>query len=822
MNRFVCIHGHFYQPPRENPWLDEVELQDPAYPYHDWNERISAECYARNASSRILDGNHKIVDIVNNYSRMSFNFGPTLLSWLEQKAPDVYAAILEADHLSQKNFSGHGSALAQGYNHIIMPLANTRDKRTQILWGIKDFEYRFRRKPEGMWLAETAVDLETLDIMAEYGIKFTILAPHQAKEVKPTNQETLWRDVQGQKVDPRVAYVCYLPSGRKMNIFFYNGPVAQGVAFEGLLNNGEYFARRLSREFNTHHTQAQLVHIATDGETYGHHHKFGDMALAYCLHHIQTHHLAQLTVYGEFLEKFPPQVEVTIVENSSWSCVHGVERWRSNCGCSSGGHAGWTQEWRGPLRQALDWLRDELIKVYEQHIGSFNTDGWALRDCYIELILDRSQENVEQFIKNYISGPLNEESRIKLLKLLEMQHNALLMYTSCGWFFNEISGLETVQILKYAARAIQLAREAAGPADGKAGADLEGGFVKLLERAASNVAEFKNGANIYLNVVKPLVVDLLRVGAHYAVSSLFEQYPSKVQMYCYTVQSEHYELKEAGRLRLAVGYGWVHSNITVEKAHIRFAVLHLGDHNFIGGVDYLKGDEFDEMYQRIMAAFLESNVPQVIGLINFYFGSRNYSLWDLFKREQQAILNHVLRSTMQDIETSFRQIYENHYPLMQIKNDIRLPLPRMLMTVVEFIVNRDLVALIEGDDLDIDRMKVLVEEMKRWAFKRDQANFSFLASGHLNQLMQKLQERPDDIVLMEKITTAFELLGQLNLDLDLWKAQNIYFAMARRIYPDTFSQSKHDDLARRWVTLFEHLGDILQVNITAPALAGIQ
>ena len=184
MEHYVCIHGHFYQPPRENPWLEEVELQDSAYPYHDWNERITEECYRPNMASRILGPDRKIIDIVNNYSKISFDFGPTLLSWLERHAPDVYQGVIDADKKSQERFSGHGAAIAQAYNHIIMPLANSRDKRTQIAWGIYDFEHRFGRKPEGMWLPETAVDLETLDILAEYGIKFTILSPHQAKRVR--------------------------------------------------------------------------------------------------------------------------------------------------------------------------------------------------------------------------------------------------------------------------------------------------------------------------------------------------------------------------------------------------------------------------------------------------------------------------------------------------------------------------------------------------------------------------------------------------------------------------------------------------------------
>jgi len=808
MNRYVCIHGHFYQPPRENPWLDEVEVQDSAYPYHDWNERVTAECYARNAAARILDDNRRIVDIVNNYSKISFNFGPTLLSWMQDKDPEIYAAVLEADRLSQQKFSGHGSAIAQVYNHVIMPLANAKDKRTQVIWGIKDFESRFKRKPEGMWLAETAVDLETLDLMVEYGIKFTVLAPHQAKRVKPLGQEMPWRDVTGAKVDGRVPYLCHLPSGRQINIFFYDGPIAQGVAFEGLLNNGEIFARRLTDEFSAANTGPQVVHIATDGETYGHHHKFGDMALAYCLHYIDSHQLAQLTVYGEFLQKFPATQEVEIVENSSWSCVHGIERWRSDCGCSTGGQPGWNQKWRAPLRQSLDWLRDRLGPLYETQMAVFTNDPWGARDQYIEVVLDRSEENMGRFLQNITGRSLREDEKIKILKLLEMQTNAMLMYTSCGWFFNEVSGIETVQVLKYAARAIQLTQDITG-------IDLDEGFISRLGGVISNVPELKDAAHIYRAMVKPSVVDLLRVGAHYAMTSLFEQYPSQTNMYSYSVKSEQYDLKEAGRLRLAVGRAMVRSKDTWEQASICFAVLHLGDHNFIGGVDYLNADEFTKMRTLMTNAFLESDIPSVIGVIKDYFKYHNYSLWHLFKEEQQKILNQVLGSTMDDIETSFRQIYDHHYPLMQIKNEISLPLPRMLMTVVEFVLNRDISVVLEAEDVDIKRFKQLVEEMKRWSFKRDQANFSFLASERISSLMKRFSDNPDNIHLMEKIITILELLAQLSLDLDLWKAQNTYFAMGRKIYPDIISQAGTDELAGRWVKHFEHLGEILQVNITA-------
>ncbi len=809
MNRYVCIHGHFYQPPRENPWLDEVELQDSAYPYHDWNQRINAECYARNANARILDGNRKIIDIVNNYSRMSFNFGPTLLSWMEKKEPETYAAVLEADRVSQKNFSGHGGAMAQVYNHIIMPLANARDKRTQIIWGIKDFEYRFKRKPEGMWLAETAVDLETLDIMAEHGIYFTVLAPNQAKRVKDPGQDMLWREINGQKIDPRLAYRCHLPSGRSINVFFYDGPIAQGVAFEGLLNNGEYFAWRLAREFNANAPHTQLVHIATDGETYGHHHKFGDMALAYALQYMQSRQLATLTVYGEFLEKCPERYDVEIVEHSSWSCAHGVERWRSNCGCCTGGGPGWHQEWRAPLREALDWLRDQLAPIFEQHMSAFNSNPWGVRDAYIDLIVNPSPETQAQFLQSHFGSSVAADAKIKMLKLLESQCNALLMYTSCGWFFNDISGLETVQILQYAARAMQLVKDTTGQ-------EFEGEFIARLEKASSNVPQFFNGGIVYKQLVQPLVVDLLRVGAHYAVTSLFEVYPPKAQMYCYTVQRDKYTLKEAGRQKLALGNAQVTSNVTLETVDIQFAVLHLGDHNFIGGVDYLKPEDFALMQTHITSAFAQSNVPEVIVLINRYFGARNYSLWHLFKQEQQNILNQVLRSTMEEVETSFRQVYEHHYPLMQIKNDIRLPLPRMLTTVVEFMLNRDLTALLESEHLDVDRLKMLIEELKRWSFKRDQVNLSYIASSTVSRLMARLLAHPEDVVLMERITMALQLLSQLQLDLDLWKAQNIYYNMGRSIYPDIAAQAQADPLAMQWARAFEDMGNILQVNIVAP------
>src|SRR3984957_1355349 len=421
---YVCVHGHFYQPPRENPSLEAIEVQDSAYPYHNWNERVCAECYAPNAVSRILDDQDRVIELVNNYAHISFNFGPTLLSWLEEKAPKVYASIQEADKLSEKRFSGHGSAIAQAYNHVILPLANRRDKITQVKWGIRDFEHRFHRKPEGMWLPETAVNMETLEILAEHGIRFTILAPRQAARVRRKGGRK-WVDVTGSRIDPSRAYTVQLASRREISVFFYDGPISQAVAFEGLLNDGQRFADRLLSGFSDTRTWPQLVHIATDGESYGHHHRFGQMALTYALQHIENDKLAELTNYGQFLERYPADHFVEIVENSSWSCVHGVERWRSNCGCNSGGHGDWNQEWRAPLRFALDWLSEQVASVYEEQMRPLLKDQWRARDSYISVVLDRSDASVSQFFANHALRSLNEKEKVTALKLLELQRHTM-------------------------------------------------------------------------------------------------------------------------------------------------------------------------------------------------------------------------------------------------------------------------------------------------------------------------------------------------------------------------------------------------------------
>jgi len=497
MERYICIHGHFYQPPRENPWLERIERQESAYPYHDWNERVTAECYLPNAGSRILDSEGYISRIVSNYTSMSFNFGAMLLAWMKKSDPYTYQAIIESDRESQQRHSGHGSAIAQAYNHMIMPLANRRDRQSQVIWGIRDFEHRFERRPEGMWLPETAVDLETLDILAEHGIRFTILAPHQAKRWRLIGT-TKWRDAGG-RIDTTQSYLVNLPSGRHINIFFYDGSLSAAVSFQDILKNGDNFAKRLVSAFSDGKSP-QLVHIATDGETYGHHHRFGDMTLAYAMQYIEENKLAKITNYGEFLEKYPPTHEAEINEKTSWSCTHGIDRWWSDDGCAigAGSHLDWNQKWRTPLRNAFDFLRDGLAGKYEEKASQLLKDPWAARDGYIDVILDRSEESVKRFFSKYEARELSGDERATAIKLLEMQRHAMLMYTSDGWYFDELSRPEPLQDMQYAGRVIQLAQEIFGKG-------IEAGFLKILEQAKSNIPAQGDGRRIYERLVRPAI-----------------------------------------------------------------------------------------------------------------------------------------------------------------------------------------------------------------------------------------------------------------------------------------------------------------------------
>jgi len=812
MERYVCIHGHFYQPPRENPWLEAIEGQPSAYPYHDWNERIAAECYAPNADARILDGDNRIVAIVNNYASMSFNFGPTLLSWLEDKAPEVYRAILAADQESLRRFSGHGSALAQPYNHMILPLASPRDRRTQVSWGVRDFVHRFGREPEGMWLPETAVDTESLEALAEAGIVFTILAPHQATHVRKLGEEP-WQEAPAAGVDPTMPYSVSLPSGRSIAIFFYDGPSSRAVAFDRLLSTGERLAERLSAGFTEDAGRPQLVHIATDGETYGHHHRHGDMALAYALHTLAAKDLARLTNYGEFLGRHPPTHEAQILENSSWSCAHGVERWRSNCGCQSGLHPGWSQAWRAPLREALDALRDTLAPLWEAKAGALFPDPWQAHEEYVGVVLDRSPETVRRFLATHAGRELAEPERIEALKLLELQRHAQLMYTSCGWFFDDVGGIEARQIIQYAGRVLQLSEELFG-------AGFEERFLDLLEKARSNDPEAGDGRKIYEESVRPAMVSLERVGAHYGVSSLFTEGEDE-KVYCYGVHRENHRVLTSGRARLVIGSARVSSEVTGESEEVAYGVLHLGDHNLSGGAVRFPGQE---AHEKLVASadelFRRADLTESLRLIDRSFGSGVYALRLLFRDERRHVLGLILRPVLREADAVYRQIYEQNAPLMRFLSSNAIAQPRGFRMAAELALNTSLRAELEADELDMKRLSAILDDARNVGVTLHEDGLGLAVEHAVERLADSLRGGPSDLARLEELDRIVDLVRQLPFEVDFWKVQNTYYRLLLQFLPGRRREAEGGfDDARRWVERFLALGEKLSVKVTDGGLA---
>lgn len=811
--RYVCVHGHFYQPPRENPWLEAIELQESAHPFHDWNERIALECYGPNSSSRILDEHGDIAQIVNNYSRISFNFGATLLSWLEEFRPDIYSAILRADKLGRASFSGHGPALAQVYNHIIMPLANKRDQITQVVWGIRDFERRFERMPEGMWLAETAVDIDTLEVLAEHGIRFTILAPHQAARVRQAGHAD-WRDVHDATLDITRPYRQQLPSGRSIDIFFYQGPISRSIAFEHLLERGEALAHRLVSEFkNTH--EAQLMHIATDGETYGHHHRYGEMALSYALEYMEREGLADITIYGEYLDLHPPSWEVEIHSNTSWSCAHGIERWRSDCGCHTGGRPGWTQRWRAPLRGALDWLRDQLAGVFEEHSRGIFEDPWAARDAYVEVILDRSHQNTDKFLRRHMLIEPDGLARQRALSLLEMQRHTQLMYTSCGWFFNDLAGIETIQILQYAGRAIQLASSLTMQ-------DLEEGFLARLEDARSNIPEEGSGRDLYEAHVRPAKVDLKKVCAHYAIHSLFKHAGEYIKIYCYEVDTIRQHVHDAGAARMALGRAKVTSMITGEAEIFEYGVLHMGDHNVDGGIREVRPDhQVEELYAEVVAAFRRAEFPALIRLLDKHFGEEVFTLRSVFKDEQRSVVDHITAAAQRDAVAVYRQLYNRRATLMAFLNDLGTSLPESLQIAARVSLQCELEQLFELEDTPRGDVYALLKEAENVGVTFDEHELAITAQAKLTKALARWGAHASDTARLESVRKIVDLIERLPFEVSLWEAQNMFFS----ILEDELTLKRlralgGDPDALEWIAAFEELGEHLHISkgvLAAPA-----
>lgn len=778
--KYLCIHGHFYQPPRENAWLDAIEQQDSALPFHDWNERICAECYSPNALARLLDGKQHLIELTNNYSRISFNFGPTLLGWLEKKEPEVYQAILEADKISQMRFGGHGSAIAQVYNHIILPLANAHDKETQIKWGIADFTKRFNRFPEALWLAETACDTPTLCALADAGMKYVILAPGQCARIRKIGSEK-WQEV-GAAVDPKRAYQCNLPNGKSIALFFYDGPISQGIAFADTLSSGEKFASRL---LSTYHPgeEAQLMHIATDGETYGHHQKFADMALAYCLKKVEETPEVALTVYGEFLEKYPPLYEAQIVENSSWSCWHGVERWRSDCGCNSG-RAGWNQKWRGPLRAALDFVRDELIKTFETRGREYFKDPWAARNDYVELIMDRGLDAQHCFfLKHATEKAWNDRSGA--LMLLEMQKNALFMYTSCGWFFDEISGIETVQIMQYAARALELNRLLTGT-------DLEPAFVEKLAEAPSNIKELKNGATVYERYVKPQAMPVEKIALQHIVTLMADETVNPQWAYAYEVISFTPRKLVAEGSVLWMGEIVLKSTVTLQQQALQFAVFRRGVADFTCAANPAGQEGFETVQQQQEELFQAKHYDELKAYILAHFNVV-YPLSGMINDVRRKVAKSTRQHMDEQTDRVFTQLFEEQYPMVRHLQLIGAPLPHTFLTVASFVLAQDLVAEIRAAEVNVSALEELMEDVQTLGLNlATTAEVSEAVTDKVTSLAFYFARNPENKNTAMKLVELLNYTEIFGFRPDTVKAQEFVFLGLRRLG----EEAKHKDILR--------------------------
>ena len=814
-DKWVCIHGHFYQPPRENPWLESIEPQPSAHPYRDWNERITAECYRPNAAARVVDSASLIIKIVDNYQRMSFNVGPTLMSWMEEHAPDVHQALIDADRASMKRFEGHGSAMAQAYNHMIMPLASPRDRVTQVRWGIRDFEKRYGRKPEGMWLAECAANTASLEALVAEGITFTVLAPRQAKAWRPPNGQ--WRQ---SSVDPGRAYKCHLPSGNTIDLFFYDGGVSQAVAFERLLSDGHQIVSRMIGRNPAEGGEPTLCHIATDGETYGHHHRYGDMALAWALAQVEDGWQGtRLTNYAEFRARVPATWEVQLVEDSSWSCVHGIERWREDCGCNSGGRPGWNQRWRRPLRDALDWLREQCSGALESVGRILFNDPWAARDGYIDVVLDRGAASRDKFLQTYASHVLDPAERVRALSLMEMARHAMLMYTSCGWFFDELSGIETVQCMQYALRAAELLEEVGGH-------PVEAQLIDRLAQAHSNIPEEGDGRKVWAQRVRPARVDPAKVGAHVAVLSLvdpetaskpFRAHPEGSSngslAYGYHVDFVDRIERRSGRARIVAGTLRVRSRLTEAVTMLCFAGLHLGEQHITGGVrPPPDAAEWAQIVDELSGSFQTADVFAAQRVIDRYFPAA-LSLSALLPGARERVLAAVLGDAIQSAEASLEESYEAHAPLIRWLVAHELPVPDILYSTVQTALHRRVLANLRAAEPSFLQLREHMTEAAMVRVSLDTPEIALAASDGLRRLIDGMGANELDPAALDTVSRAAEVASRMKTKVDLWFAQNATFGLLSRL-PDLRTRGAAGDLkAAAAATNLERLARALQLSV---------
>ncbi|MFO0613276.1 MAG: DUF3536 domain-containing protein [Polyangiaceae bacterium] len=774
-SRFVCIHGHYYQPPRESAWTDRLGRQPSARPYHDWNDRITAECYAPNGRARILDARDRVARIVNNYARTSFNFGPTLLSWMETEAPDAYANVLAADTESAARFSGHGSAMAQAYNHMIMPLATPRDQRTQVAWGVRDFERRFGRAPAGMWLPEAAVDTSSLEALAEAGIAFTVLSPRQARSVtSPSGVKTAVTEA---TLDTGRAYRARLPSGRSIALFFYDGAVSQAVAFERLLSDGAGFARRLLGAFRARdgEDEPNLVHIATDGETYGHHHRFGEMALAWATETIGALSDARLTNYAEFLALAPPTWEAEIVERSSWSCAHGVGRWNDDCGCRMRG--GSSQTWRAPLRSALDALRAELDALFEERGPSVLRDPWAARDAYIDVVLDRGDASRAKFLERHGAGALDADGARTAFTLLEAQRFGMLMYTSCGWFFDDLHGIETLQIMEYAVRAAELA----GEIDGRDRLDL---LLRGLERARSGPND-PTGRDLLRRRLDEARATDARIAAHAALSFLFgPDFPS-FDSRVHDVSLGATDHADRGSFGCAAGRVVVEHRSTGRAEAQWFATVRARATSVLPiepfAVAVFAGADAEARARTASAEARRANdFTEARAALARSDGELFESLGALLPDAQAGFIELRVRAVADDVRARFRAIHAQCEPALLQIAPLAMDPPKILVAASKLVLGDDIQFALESDRPDFAALAALVKTANAEDVHLDRAGLAHAASKMVARVARSLEGDEDSAAAL---VSALEIAFAISKTVDVRVAEDIVWERLRASGP---------------------------------------
>ena len=765
MKKYLIIHGHFYQPPRENPWTEEVGKEQSAFPYHNWNKRIVEECYSPNLDAIVLDEEKNLLDVVNNFQKINFNFGPTLLSWMEKNETETYSRILN----SEKE-----NAISQVYNHIIMPLSTRRDMRTEVLWGIKDFKYRFGKKPKGMWLPETAVSSETLEVLAECGIEFTILAPHQIRIIRKIKGEYTKKDIE----KTSEIYLVRLNNGKSIKIVSYDNSISHKISFEGLLHSGDSFYKDIDNIFNK--TKNNVLVIATDGEIYGHHHRFGEMALAYVLNSIVARTDIEIITLNEYLSMKEPEYEAEIVENTSWSCIHGIDRWRNDCGCSTGGKPEWNQKWRKPLREATDWLKCILDEIFENEGRKYIHDVWKARDDYVDILIQRSEKTISDFIDNN-SIIKDDTNTVKILKLMEMQRNGLFMLTSCGWFFSDISGLESVQILKYAGRAIELAQDFIDR-------NLEDEFLGMLEFAKSNKNEEENGAVIYKKYVKPLTLNHKKAICHYGAFQLIDN--PRNDLFSFTITELDKNESSMGDMSMISSHSIVKSLITKEQKEFAMVALR------IAGIDFrfsIKEYDtfFEDIKEEISKRFTEPNLTEVTRLLDHNFGDEYFTLEALLPDVKEEILKLLSEDIIERFKDAYNTVYEENKGVMEYISKIGGNLPDGFLIAARYSLNsklRDVSLMLDEDENSINEIVFVKNEAHKLNIQLDEKKILKRLSKYFTKLIINFIKNPQAEYL-KSIISKYNNLECNGIGFDSREAQ-IHF------YKSIKNQGKRNDIIK--------------------------